>query len=142
SLAGNVFSGVPAGTYTLTITDDVTGCSDDVDVTLEVPTPVNFTTTPTDVSCFEGNDGTITVNLPASNDNPVYTYAITAGPETRAPQTGNVFAGLATGEYTVLVTSGRGCFATEDVTIDGPAAITVPAPLVVEYACTVNTNSS
>src|SRR5690606_19413818 len=71
--------------------------------------------------------------------NPIYTYSIDGGITT---QTSNVFTGLAAGTYTVLVTSGRGCVATEDVTINEPTAITVPAPVVVDYACIVGTNSS
>ncbi|WP_111307556.1 T9SS type B sorting domain-containing protein [Confluentibacter sediminis] len=134
------FSGVPSGTYTITVTDTTTGCTKPATVTLEAATPVTFTTTPTDVSCYLGSDGTITVNLPAGNDNPVYTYEITA-PIIVAPQTSNVFAGLAAGTYTVVVTSGRGCVETDDVKIGQPADIVVSDPTV-NYECTSGKNSS
>src|SRR5690606_4896415 len=139
SQSTNIFNGLPAGTYTVTITDTTTGCTNDVDVTLEAPTPVTFTTTVTDVSCNGGSDGTITVNLPTSNNIPVYRYSIDGGVTT---QTSNVFSGLAAGTHTVLVTSGRGCTATEDVTIGQPAIINVAAPVVVDYACTSGTNTT
>src|SRR5690606_33940037 len=119
ALAANVFSGVPSGTYTVTITDTTTLCEKDVEVTLGAATPVTFTTTPTHVTCIGGNNGMITVNLPASNDNPIYTYEITA-PIIRPAQTTSVFSGLVAGTYTVLVTSGRGCTWSEDVIIDQP----------------------
>ena len=140
-VSGNVISGVPSGTYTVTITDTVTLCTKDIEVTLDAATPVTFTSTPTDVSCNGGSDGTITINLDASNDNPIYTYEITA-PIVVAPQTSNVFTGLAAGTYTVQVTSGRNCVATEDVIVGEPNTIIVQAPIVVEYACTTDTNST
>src|SRR5690606_17418863 len=68
TLTGNVFSGVPSGTYTITMTDTVTLCTEDVSVTIDATTPVTFTATVSDVNCNGGNDGMITVNLPASND--------------------------------------------------------------------------
>ncbi|MFG6685195.1 T9SS type B sorting domain-containing protein [Mariniflexile sp. HNIBRBA6329] len=140
-VSGNVISGVPSGTYTVTITDTVTLCTKDIDVTLDAATPVTFTTTPIDVSCNGSSDGAITVNLDASNDNPIYTYEIIA-PIAVAPQTSNVFTGLAAGTYTVQVTSGRNCVATEDVVVGEPNIITVPAPTVVDYACTAGTNTT
>ncbi|WP_345005402.1 T9SS type B sorting domain-containing protein [Snuella lapsa] len=141
SISGNVISGVPSGTYTVTITDTVTNCTKDATITLDAATPVTFTPVPTDVSCNGGSDGSITVNLPASNDNPIYTYEITA-PIVVAPQTSNVFTGLAPGTYTVQVTSGRDCIATQDVIVGEPNSIVVPAPTVVDYACTAGTNTT
>ena len=143
TLAGNVFSGVPSGTYTVTITDTTTLCTNDVSVTLSAATPVTFTTSVVDVSCNGGNDGSITVNLPVSNDNPVYTYEITA-PIVVAPQTSNIFTGLVAGTYTVQVNSGRGCFFADDVTVAEPALLTVSGTATA-YACapdnSVNTST-
>ncbi|WP_205958089.1 T9SS type B sorting domain-containing protein [Flavivirga algicola] len=133
SLAGNVFSGVPSGTYTIEITDTVTTCTNDVTVTLSAATPVTFTTDVVNVSCNGGNDGSITVNLPVSNDNPVYTYEITA-PIVVAPQTSNIFTGLVAGNYTVRVNSGRGCFDTSVVPVTEPTLLTVSGTAT-PYAC-------
>ncbi|MBD0831736.1 T9SS type B sorting domain-containing protein [Aestuariibaculum sediminum] len=140
TISGNVISGVPAGTYTVTITDIDTGCDNSASITLAPPTPVTFTATSTDVTCNGNTDGTITVELPASNDNPIYTYEIIA-PISVAPQTSNVFTGLAPGTYTVRVVSGRNCEAQQDVVVGEPDAIVVPSPTVVEYACTPDTNA-
>ena len=142
-LAGNVFSGVPSGTYTVTITDTTTLCTNDVSVTLSAATPVTFTTTPVDVSCNGGNDGSITVNLLSGNDNPVYTYEIIA-PIIVVPQTSNIFTGLVAGNYTVQVNSGRGCSATAVVPITEPALLTVSG-IATPYTCapdnSVNTST-
>ncbi|MEP1488239.1 MAG: T9SS type B sorting domain-containing protein [Algibacter sp.] len=139
--SGNVFTGVPSGTYTITITDTATLCTSDASVTLSAATPVTFTSTPTNTSCIGNNDGAITVNLPSSNDNPIYTYEIIAGPSIILPQSSNIFTGLATGTYTVRVNSGRGCFNTEDVLVGEPNVITMVAPTVIEYACSAGLNS-
>lgn len=133
TLSGNVFSGVPSGTYTITLTDTVTLCTEDVSVTIDTATPVNFTTTTNDVSCNGGNDGIITVNLPPSNDNPVYTYQIIA-PIIIPAQNSNIFTGLPAGTYTVQVTSGRNCTAIEDIVIDEPLLLEVSG-VATDFAC-------
>ncbi len=132
-LTGNVFSGVPSGTYTITITDVTTTCDTDVDVTLDAATPVTFTTSTTDVDCNGGSDGVITVNLLPGNDNPVYLYEITA-PIIRPQQNSNIFTGLPAGTYTVQVTSGRDCVAAQDAIIGEPALLAVTG-MVTDFAC-------
>lgn len=121
---GNVFSGLAAGSYQVQVTDGTTTCQVTKPVVLSAPTPVTFSTTETDVSCNGGNDGTITVTLPASNDNPVYTYEITA-PIVVPAQTSNIFTGLAAGTYTVKVNSGRGCSLSQPETVGEPPVLTV-----------------
>ncbi len=141
TLAGNVFSNVPAGSYTVTITDGVTNCTTDVPVTISTPAPVVFTSVSSPVTCNGGSNGSITISLSAGNTDPSYTYEITA-PIVVAPQSSNVFNGLAAGTYTVVVRSGRGCFASEDVVVSEPAIVTVPVPTVTQFTCTAGTNSS
>jgi hypothetical protein len=111
SIVSNVISGIPAGSYDITITDGITLCSKTTTVVLGAATPVNFTASDSvvhDVNCKGDSNGIITINLPASNDNPVYTFEITAGPILIAPQTSNIFTGLTAGTYDVKVRSGRG----------------------------------
>ncbi|TDE46609.1 T9SS type B sorting domain-containing protein [Flavobacterium rhamnosiphilum] len=138
TFAANAFSGVPAGSYTITITDGITGCTNTAAVTLGLPTPVTFTVSDvvvTDVNCNGGNDGTITVNLPVSNNNPVYTFEITGGPKLFAAQNSNIFTGLPMGTYDVKVTSGRGCNLTQSITVGEPPALSVSATV---YGCPTN----
>jgi gliding motility-associated-like protein len=142
TLVGNVFSNVPSGIYTITVTDVLTTCTKNVSVTLSAATPVTFTAVPTNVSCSGGTDGTITVNLAAGNNNPVYTYQITAGPVTTAVQTANVFTGLPTGTYTIQVISGRGCQLIDNNVIVGtPNPIVVPATTITQFGCAAGTNA-
>ena len=139
SIAGNVISGLPAGTYTVTMTDTAipTNCSTTASVTLIAPTPVTFTTVTTDVTCNGDTDGIITVNLGAGNDNPNYTYEITAGPAIRPAQSSNLFTGLAAGTYTVKVNSGRGCDSDDtNVVVGSPLVLKASSDLTTALTCT------
>ncbi len=137
TLVGNVFSNLPANTYVISVTNTLTGCTDSTPaITLNMPTPVTFTTTITDIICNAGSNGTITVNLPASNNNPVYTFSITAGPVTRPSQLTNLFTGLPAGIYTVSVTSGLNCTTIDNnVIITEPPALTASA-IATPFVCT------
>ncbi|WP_165698036.1 T9SS type B sorting domain-containing protein [Flavobacterium nackdongense] len=139
TLSGNVFSGVPAGAYTVTITDLTSLCTKSAIVNLPVPTPVSFTTAVTNVSCNGDTNGTITVALLPGNNNPTYTYEIIS-PIIVAPQSSNVFTGLAAGTYTVRVNSSRGCSATDSsVTINQPLALAVdPSTAFTPFGCLAN----
>ncbi|WP_445737952.1 T9SS type B sorting domain-containing protein [Mariniflexile sp.] len=143
TVSGNTISGIPSGTYTITITDTVTLCTKDISITLGAATPVTFTTTPTDVSCNGGNDGTITVNLGAGNDNPLYTYQI-SGPISVGPQNSNIFTGLPAGIYDVTVTSGRNCTLTLQESVGEPNVLTVSG-IATDFGCapdnSVNTST-
>jgi len=139
-LTGNVFSGVPSGTYTITVTDTVTTCFEDVSVTLENATPVTFNTEVTNVSCNGDIDGTITIELLQGNNNPIYTYEITA-PIVVPAQNSNIFTGLSANTYSLLVTSGRGCIAIADVTINEPQLLEVTADATL-FSCTSNNTTS
>ena len=142
TLAGNVFSNVPANTYTVTITDTNTACSSNINVTIAAPAPVVFAAPNiTDVTCFGGTDGSFIVNLAASNTDAPYTYQITS-PTVGVTQNSNVFNGLGAGTYTVAVTSSRGCTTTQDIIVGQPAIITVAAATVSQFDCTTGTNTT
>ncbi|NHN25559.1 T9SS type B sorting domain-containing protein [Flavobacterium jejuense] len=139
--SGNVFSNIPAGSYVVTVTDNTTGCFINTNVTLVQPTNPSFTNTVVDVTCNGGSNGLITINLTGSNPDVPYSYEITAGPVTFPSQPGNVFSGLPAGNYTVVVTSGRGCTTTQVITVNEPALIVVPTPTVTEFGCNAGTNT-
>ncbi|SNR86953.1 T9SS type B sorting domain-containing protein, partial [Flavobacterium sp. ov086] len=145
------FNNMPAGTHTILVRDLVYGCTDTVIVELKKATEITgLSLTGNDVSCNGGSDGLIIVNLDPTkdgvNDNPVYTYTLTGTtisgtPVSKGPQESNVFDNLQAGDYTVLVTSGRGCHAQVDKRIKEPKAIVVDAPIVTSFNCTTGTNA-
>ena len=79
------------------------------------PTPT-FTTSTTDVSCFGGSDGIISINV--TQGTPGYSYTID-GAATSAD-----ISGLAAGDYVIGVTDAYGCSA-EDATV----TVSEPTPL-------------
>ena len=136
-ITGSDFLNVPTGDYIVEVTDTTTGCPSTTPITLETPTPVTLDPeTVTNVSCNGGSDGSITVNLASGNDNPPYTYEITA-PINVGPQNSNIFTGLAAGSYDILVTSGRGCTATQTIIVSEPA-ILITSGIIDDFACAVD----
>src|SRR5205085_10620705 len=103
-------TGLAAGTYTVTVTD-ATSCSSTATVTVTEPPAVTAAGSPvTDVSCFNGNNGSATVNPGGGSG--TYTYLW-------SPAGGNTITAnnLSAGNYTVTVTDGNGCTATSTATI-------------------------
>ena len=129
TLAGNVFSGVPFGTFVVTITDTVTSCSKDVTVVLPGAVPPSFTTTPNAITCFGNNDGEFELNV--SGYSGAYTYevfdsssvsvlgVVVANTSTN-PQ---LVTGLLAGVYTVDITETASpfCSSTSSVIIPSPS---------------------
>ncbi|MFH6970007.1 T9SS type B sorting domain-containing protein [Flavobacterium petrolei] len=143
------FAGLSSGAHTVYVRDTTTGCVVSTNINLQVATPITgFALAKTEVTCNNGNDGTITATMdtPAAgvNDNPVYTYVlsgtttVTSTAVNHGPQDSPLFSGLAAGTYTVTVTSERGCTDDANITIVEPALIDVPAPTVVPFGCTID----
>lgn len=149
TITGNVISGLPANTYTITMTDTATptNCTTSAVVTLSAPTPVTFTVATTPVLCVGDSNGSITVTLGAGNNNPSYTYEIIAGPQTAAAQSSNIFTGLLPGTYTVRVNSARGCSTDDATVVVAPAtpltaSATFPANTTCRSATVITVNAN
>ncbi|MFH6992892.1 T9SS type B sorting domain-containing protein [Flavobacterium sp. FlaQc-48] len=141
------FVGQAAGNYTVTVKDINTNCSRSATVDLILPTVIDLlatdiSTTPVDCSAPQGtsNNGTLTVNLRAVNNNPDYKYILTpvlpAGPS-KTQLNNNVFTGLSAGDYTVSVTSARGCEKTVLANVPAPPAVVASADAV-PFSCAVD----
>ncbi|VVV02359.1 hypothetical protein FVB9532_03658 [Mesonia oceanica] len=122
-------TGLAAGTYTVTITDD-NGCTDTASVTINEPVTLTASATVDDnVSCNAGNDGTATAS--GTGGTPPYTYL---WDDTDA-QTTATAVGLAAGTYTVTITDDNGCTDTASVTITEPIALTASATVDDNVSC-------
>jgi len=108
------------GTYDLTIQNSI-GCTTLTSVTISQPLPLNGSSTHTDVSCYEGSDGSITV-VPTGGTAP-YSFLWTPGLQTSASITGQL-----AGNYSVLITDSNGC------SIDLYDTIVEPTPLVISMS--------
>lgn len=117
-------SGVGAGTYTVTVTDG-SGCSSTQSFNLTSPAALVLTTTPSilpmgqNISCFNGADGSIALNI-AGGSGP---YQVNwSGPNGFSSSSANL-TGLSAGTYEATVTDANGCTANTSRTLVQPPAL-------------------
>jgi hypothetical protein len=117
-------SGLAAGTYTVTITDD-NGCTTSNELFISEPTVLDVQLAlGNDVSCNAGTDGSITSSVTGGTT--PYTYNWSNGSRLANPNT------LRAGTYTVTVTDENGC------TVSGSQIVAEPTRLVAQV--TVDSN--
>ncbi|MFZ2906480.1 MAG: PKD-like domain-containing protein [Cyclobacteriaceae bacterium] len=139
--ATGVFTGLPAGTYTVTVTD-LNNCQRvTTAVTISEPAVVAATATVTSnfngqqISCNGASDGTITVS--ASGGTLPYTYAFVEIPGNTSGLNSGIFTGVPAGTYTFNVLDVNNCPVTTT-----PVTITPPTPVIGTAAVTSNYNGS
>ncbi|MGA9638315.1 DUF7507 domain-containing protein [Flavobacterium sp.] len=104
--------------YTVVKKNSTTGCTAtaNVTVTVSISTPSASITAQTNVNCFGGNNGSVTVA--GANGTPNYTYS----KDGTTFVASGAFANLIAGSYTITVKDANGCTTTQPVTITQPAA--------------------
>jgi gliding motility-associated-like protein len=121
-------SSIPAGTYTVNVTD-ANLCATSRTFTIAAPTPITIATTPSNVLCNGGSNGSI--NITVSGGNGPYTFLWNTGATIKD------LSGLTAGTYSINITDATSCTANASVTI------TEPTPLVVSGVATnSNCNSA
>ncbi|MFC5047759.1 T9SS type B sorting domain-containing protein [Aquimarina hainanensis] len=150
--AGNIL--VPYGTNTTGIFEDLdpdaandytvrvrdaNGCEASETINIPAPVATGVTTSSTDVTCFEGTDGTITAVANGGQGPGTYLFrlefpggvisdAVTSTTDT------HVFTDLPAGNYTVLVSDDLTCESSEARAVIGPAEVEVEIA-VTEITC-------
>lgn len=127
-------SNLTPGTYTVSVTDAVTGCSSFLSFTITQPSGFSGFANVTHVSCNGGNDGAIDLNI--SGSTPPYTYSWAPGGATTEDRTG-----LSAGTTSVLITDQNGCIAFMVFTITEPAPLNL-SETHVNVTCNGGTNGS
>lgn len=112
---------LPAGTYTLQISDD-NNCT--FDTILQITQPPEILIQDIDISdaiCF--GDSNAQVQLLGEGGSPPYQYAINNG----SLQNDNLFLGLRAGSYVVRIEDVEGCSITDTITVNQPDQLMVDA---------------
>jgi uncharacterized protein (UPF0333 family) len=110
-------SGLAAGMYTVTVTDSHNCTTTDSWYVGQPLYPLAVNGEPSNVLCFGGNSGSITVF--SSGGTAPYTYLWSNG------ETGSSISGLFAGCYTVTVTDANLCTASTSICVTEPAALAV-----------------
>ena len=128
---------LPAGTYTVTISD-INGCSATASATIIQPSaPVGLAiNNVANVSCNNATNGSATAAV--SGGMPPYSYSWNTIPV----QTTATASNLAAGTYIVLVTDASGCIAIDSITISQPQALNATAGAVNTPLCFGSLNGS
>jgi gliding motility-associated-like protein len=120
--SSNVLTGLAPSIYTVTVTD-VNGCTATSVVNLVAPnSPSISSVTTTDVSCFGGSNGSLSVTGTGGSGALVYT--LQPGGATNAS---GLFSNLLSGTYAVLVTDANNCTGTSVVSLTQPTVLSASA---------------
>ncbi|HEX6431408.1 MAG TPA: gliding motility-associated C-terminal domain-containing protein [Niastella sp.] len=110
--SGNSFNNLAPGVYTITV-KDATGFTRVNKIQMFDACRLDFTYVAVDAACKQ-HDGSITIT--ARNGNPPYTYSI----DGINYQPGNVFSGLASGNYTVTIKDAFNRTVSKGATVNDP----------------------
>ena len=127
--ASGTFSGLAAGTHTVTVMD-ANGCTSTCTATVtEPPLLTCSAVVDNNVSCNGFSDGQITAT--GAGGTPGYTYSLNGG----AFQASGTFSGLAAGTHTVTVMDANGCTSTCTATVTEPPLLTCSAVVDNNVSC-------
>ncbi|MES2139546.1 MAG: PKD domain-containing protein [Bacteroidota bacterium] len=108
-------TGQAAGTYTVTITD-AKGCLISSTNSITQPLALNISFTSTNVSCFNGNNGSVTSTISGGTAPYAYNWAPIGA------TTPNIIS-LQAGSFTLTVTDNKGCTASSTASITQPTLL-------------------
>ncbi|MEX0813507.1 MAG: gliding motility-associated C-terminal domain-containing protein [Chitinophagales bacterium] len=113
--ATNAIDGLSPGAYSITV-QDAFGCADTVSVVINEPDSLTFTISTQNVSCFENNDGTISIN-PSGGTAP---YQLLVNGNAQTSTTAN---NLPAGSYSLEVLDENNCSSSTSVELTRPDSI-------------------
>ena len=119
-------------TYTAVVTD-ANGCQSNVSTSVTEPTLISVVTSKTNVSCFEGTNGTANIEISGGTAPYSILWANRA--------TTNSITGLAAGTYDGVVTDNLGCTMSYSVNIEQPTVLS-ESTSVVNVSCHGGSNGS
>ncbi|MCW3103477.1 MAG: hypothetical protein JWO09_1917 [Bacteroidetes bacterium] len=131
----NTLSGLAAGTYTVTVTDN-SGCVSNASITITQPASALTLVTASSANTSCGlNNGSASVSASGGTSGYTYSWAPTGGSSTSA-------GSLAGGTYTVTVTDANSCTATTTATVGASTGVTVAVASQTNVSCNGGTNGT
>jgi gliding motility-associated-like protein len=113
---------IAAGNYALVITDNK-GCKDSLQAMVNMVPALTLTKTVTDIKCYGGSDGAITVTAGNGSGNYQYAWSTSA--------TNAQLNSLVAGTYTIKVTDVKtGCSKTDIITLSQPETLQLEATAI------------
>lgn len=110
-------TGLAPGTYTVTVTDNTSGCVTTQTVTIANTGGVTSTASQNNTTCNGGNDGSATITVSGGSAPFTYSWSPAGGNSSTA-------TGLTCGTYTAVATDANGCTTSQSFTITCPSALT------------------
>ncbi|MCB0397164.1 MAG: PKD domain-containing protein, partial [Flavobacteriales bacterium] len=129
---GTTESPLPAGTYTVSVTD-ASGCVKSKEVTIENTGSPVISNVITNTSCYGTTDGAIDITVTGGTTPYIYTWSTGTN--------GQDVNNLAPGLYTLILQDGANCLSVRNYTITEPDSVTATID-VVPTACTQNAGSA
>lgn len=135
--SGNLFSNLCAGLYTLTV-KDAAGCTaTNLASVNSAVGPVLTSVTKTNVLCYGGNNGTLSLNV--NGGNLPINFTLNPG---NVNNTSGAFSNLSAGVYTITGVDAYGCSLSTIVTINQPPSLQITNVTAIPPSCSGNTNGS
>ncbi len=124
------YMNLTSGSYTVTVTDGI-GCSVSTSVMIGEPLPLSWgNSTSTSVSCYGGNDGSISIS--ASGGTGTISYLLNPG---SVINTTGLFGTLTAGTYTITATDANNCSISSTVQVIEPSALSWGNPTSTDVSC-------
>ncbi|MGZ3862703.1 MAG: PKD domain-containing protein [Bacteroidia bacterium] len=128
-------SGQASGTYTV-IVADTKGCTMTNFATITQPTPLAIAfSNQVNVSCFGGNDGSVSSTVSGGTPNYSYSWMPAGGSGANA-------GSLAAGTYTLTTTDANGCTASNTLTITQPTLALSVSSTIANVSCNGGSDGS
>ncbi len=133
--SGSTASGLLAGTYTVTVTDN-NGCTSSAQAVVPQPNQIAVNIVSVDANCGASN-GSLTINVVGGVG--VLQYSNNGGTSFQA---GNGFFNLAAGNYNVIVKDANGCLGTAAGQINNLSGPSISLAPVTNVSCNGGTNGT
>jgi len=123
---------LPVGTYTVSVKDNVSGCSVVGAYVVGSPDPIAVTETITNVNCNGANTGAINITVVGGNGGNTYTWRNSSNVIVSSSQN---LTGVIAGTYSLRIVDSRGCTFDKFYTITQPAQALNSSAVVSDATC-------